>query len=703
MAPPPEPEDSKQRPSEQTSSLEHTSHIAPFAPHDAVSVPARHTPLESQQPSHVDSEHRAGEHAASTTTDDIKMMRRNIGTAYRAPPPLRLPEFKKCIREFEMRRAHASRVDSSSRVRGANVRDFALMRVVLMLLLLSLGSCRENPAQGVPPTVRVPGGALDFGVVRVGEAATRTLLINASTAANVQLRSLRVDGDPTLSVDGDVTQVPALSDAQIVVHFTPDAEREVTGELVILSDDAEHPEVRLPLKGRGALPRLSVEFVCAPDCAATLAANLVTFSPQPLARLQPLDVATLPKLMLRSTGDVAAVVNSLQLSGEGFSFVGNGVVPSSGLRLEPGTFASVPLRFQPTNETQVTWEGALSVVADTATTTFELRGALRDNLPPVACASITRVGARDVNWGTTTTAPPRAEVTLSALSSTCTSDPEDGRVGLTWRWSLTQQPAGSAVTLLDATTPTPRLRPVVTGRYTASLEVADIQGNTSTADVTFEAAFQQALVAQLDWAGAPLVDLDVHLVRPGATPFDALGDVNGTSALSPPDGGFDWGARLQFDDTGDGPLVENVSLEAFTCDAGPCTYGVFVHAFRDRRVHSAAPTCVLDGVCLDGASCACLNGTTCVADVAPADAGARGAGRCLPATDATVRLFLNGSATAALSVPLTLGAPCQLLHAADVTWADGGVLVTPRSHTSRYGVRSANTLQCAPAYVEHPR
>ena len=68
-----------------------------------------------------------------------------------------------------------------------------------------------------------------------------------------------------------------------------------------------------------------------------------------------------------------------------------------------------------------------------------------------------------------------------------------------------------------------------------------------------------------------------------------------------------------------------------------------------------------------------------------------------------VRVFLRGSATAAVSVPLVLGAPCQMIHAADVVWpmrgSDAGIQVTAASGVTRYGVRSGG-LQCAPDGVQ---
>jgi hypothetical protein len=69
-----------------------------------------------------------------------------------------------------------------------------------------------------------------------------------------------------------------------------------------------------------------------------------------------------------------------------------------------------------------------------------------------------------------------------------------------------------------------------------------------------------------------------------------------------------------------------------------------------------------------------------------------------------VRIFVRGSAAPAAVIPmsgaLSLGAPCQLLHVADIEWpsrgSDGGVVVTPQTGVARFGVRAASSLQCAP-------
>lgn len=632
--------------------------------------------------------------------------------------------------------------------------------LAVTLVTLAFAACRENKVQKIAPTLAVDALSLEFGAVRVDTTKDLSLPVSAANGADVQLNEVRLEGDAAFTLDAPPASLRGLTTELLGLHFKPTGAGDVTTTLIIRSDDEKQPEVRVPITGRGAYPKIELVLGCEASalCEATVTQvpPAITFAPEPFVRLRPIDPSTLPTLRVRSTGEVAAVVNGLSLGGAdvaAFSFVGNAALPDGGLVLPPMMEASIPVQFRPTADTQQAYSGEVRLGTDDPTallTTIPLSGNLRPNFPPEVCANVATVrpiGAqpRDydtpagwaevmgadggVNLSLTRDVPPRAEVVLSALSSmdetTCTTDPEDGRLGLSWSWRLTSTPSGSTPPVLtNASSPRATLRPSATGLYTAELQVTDSQNNVGTTTLTFEVAVKNDLVVQLDWTGSSGVALDVHLVRPGAMPFAPFaatdagrglisGDMNGYSATSRADGGsFDWGfmgvfddPRLNFDDTGGGALVENVSLNGpegdETCASGTCTYGVFVHGFRDSRNDAGVVPCFVDGGagCLDGESCGCANGTVCVANTAPAGAAALGNGRCLNPIAPVVRVFLKGSATASLSVPLTLGAPCQMVHAADVAWpqrgTDAGISVIAGSGVTRYGLRGGGG-QCAP-------
>ncbi len=421
-----------------------------------------------------------------------------------------------------------------------------------------------------------------------------------------------------------------------------------------------------------------------------------------------------------------------------------------------------------------------------------MKGQLAPNTAPIVCANLIRVvpptvgdGPRDygsaAQWAPLLVAPvtgydfgltrdvrPSDLVVFSAISdsgngSACTTDPEDGRTGLTYAWRLTVAPAGvSNLAISGAGTAQAQLRPVATGQYGLELSVKDAQGFETKVNLRFSVAIKQDLVAQLQWPGFGDVDLDLHLVRPSAAttadPFSGVfsffdsgaasktsGDLNGFAAnavRSMPGAGFDfdWGdpgasddPMLNVDDTGSGPLIENVSLNSPEhdpkCATASCTYKVFVHYFKDQRLASPSG-CVVDGGvgCLDGQTCGCATDERCVADGAPLGDAGVGAGKCYRAPQPVVRLFLKGASTPAQVIPLdtlvppdllALGAPCQVLHVANVVWPaksaigslpDGGTpeptisvpgvdgtgrVVSPV--VARFGYRQAGgSLQCSP-------
>ena len=353
---------------------------------------------------------------------------------------------------------------------------------------------------------------------------------------------------------------------------------------------------------------------------------------------------------------------------------------------------------------------------------------------------------------------------FSALSDStdvtkCSSDPEDGRTGLTYGWRLITTPIGvSGLTVSGAATSQAQLRPSVTGDYVLELSVKDAQMAETKVQIRFAVAIKQDLVAQLQWVGFNDIDLDVHLVRPGSLPFSFFqegssaktsGDINGfavgTVKAMPGAGfNFDWGLAgsaddptLNVDDKGLGALLENVSLNfpenAPECATTSCTYGVYVHYFKDQRV-SSPMACIVDaGVgCRDGQRCSCAFETErCAAESAPIGDAGVGAGKCFSAPRPVLRIFIRGATLPAKVVPLeslmpadliAIGAPCQLLHVADIAWPskslvgslpDGGtpppVITVPGADgtgrvttpaITRFGYRqTGGSLQCSPDFT----
>ncbi len=630
------------------------------------------------------------------------------------------------------------------------------MRSLLgFVVLCTLAACKCGPSVAkVNPSLGVSPPGLDFAQVKVGDSKQRTVRLEAQTPTAVTITSITLEGVGAAAYRLGMApaQVDSLGNATFIITFTPPAVAAFTGSVVINSNDPDRPATRIALAGEGAEPKIELTPDCqvARGCTGTVVVEppSIDFGMEPLVRLLPQDPTKLPTLVVVNAGAVPLQVTGVRFGGidaAAFTIAGNMAFPDGGVLLEASAGFNVPLRFVPTSEQQSSYSGEVVITSDDPTTprlTVALRGTLKPNAPPIVCANLVRVvpqligdAPRDygsaAEWATLTMPPtngydfttrrdvrPDELVVFNATSDSadvtkCSTDPEDGRTGLTYRWRLTSTPRGAQnLAIAGAATSQAQLRPVATGEYTLELTVTDSRLSATTVTMRFAVAIKQDFVAQLQWDGYAGVDLDVHLIRPsavtGADPFTGAfsffnagtanktsGDLNGFARRTRDNNlgagyDFDWGQpgasddpTLNLDDVGTGQLIENASLNYPEhdprCATSACTYRVMVHYFRDARAPAAPPSCVVDGGvgCLDGESCGCASDSRCVAASAPAGSTATGSGKCYEAPKPVVRLFFKGSPTPATIIPLDalmpadavpLGAPCKLWHVADVAW-----------------------------------
>jgi hypothetical protein len=667
---------------------------------------------------------------------------------------------------------------------------------MLALLPLSLfAACRgcERTVSDVAPTASVRPAEVKFGKVKLGQQASAQFTLAATTRAALAVEPPTLGagnlpgGAEGFSLGAAPATVAPLAEVSVPVTFLPTVEQGYEAVVSLRTNDPENPTVSVLLTGEGSLPHLVVTPQCDPTVArciglppspGTLALD---FGPQPRRRASPVPANRLPSVALVNEGDVPLELRALRVEGpDASSFSLRGTTGTT-LVLQGGEGVNVPVDFTPTSESQATYAAELVIESDDPSATVVrvgLMGSLRPNQPPVVCANVVQVKPGDgslpllydtaADWAPLLISPPAgydftasrdvqplSEVKLSALSSAeatvCSTDPEDERTGLQFRWSVVSVPSGSTVNLLSgAGTPVAVFRPTMTGDYQLQLTVTDSEGSATSTTLQLRVARKEDLVAQLSWGGEDGgfagVDLDLHLVRPGSPPFSFFsegavagaagatsGDLNGYSATvgrNVTGFNFDWGQagaaddpRLNVDDTGQGALVENVSLNdpehAAECAAGPCAYGVWVHYFKDGRAPTGASACDVNSSCADGEACQCSAALACVANEAVAGGPISGAGRCFLPPQPVVRIYLRGRATPAAEIPLApdawqLGAPCQALHVADVLWPragapDGGTALDGGSEpvvvpvgpgaaaaNGRFGLRTAGDLACSP-------
>jgi hypothetical protein len=638
--------------------------------------------------------------------------------------------------------------------------------MVPFLVVLPVGCKCGNTISRVPPTLKVSPVAVPFGAVKVSTSAQATLKLDAqsNSAVTISAVTLANGGEPGgaegFKVVKKPSTVPGLDTEKLEISFSPLAVQAYEAVLSVESDDPDHPAITVLLTGEGKEAQIAVTPECPASrkCVGTVVVTppSIDFGAEPFVRLLPVDVSALPSINIVNEGLVELNISKISVGGAdaaAFTIQGNSTVPAGGLLLGPAEGRSISIRFKPTSEAQQSYAAVVVIESDDPahnSVKVELKGTLRGNLPPQVCANLIRIKPIDdaqrdfgtkADWAPLLVAPaggydftrtrdvePRALTTFSALSDPdekqCTTDPEDGRAGLTFRWELVTAPAGAmSLGISNATSAQASLTPIVSGEYVLKLTVNDTQSHSTAVLIRFAVAVKQDLVAQLQWTGFNNVDLDVHLVRPSAVtaadPFSGAfaffeagdagrtaGDINGYALIKqrPIGSGFDfdWGnagtsddPRLNIDDIGDGQLLENVSLNYPEhdpkCATAGCTYKVFVHYYKDGR-SSAGSACTVDGGtdCLDGLACGCAAPSRCVADSAPIGAAAFGVGKCYEPPKPVVRIFLKGNPVPAATVPLdtlvppdnlALGAPCQMLYVADVVWpaqtaigslADGG-------------------------------
>jgi hypothetical protein len=223
-------------------------------------------------------------------------------------------------------------------------------------------------------------------------------------------------------------------------------------------------------------------------------------------------------LTVSSAGPADLFVDSLGFtagSSAAFGYVGSVTTPAV---LKAGAELQLAVHFSPTPDTQLTASALAIVTADPAQPVVQVPLQAQINRAPVAIASGSVAGAApQVNL---VTAAVGAVVQLDGSAS---NDP-DGDLPLTFTWTLTTQPDGSAAALSSATSPQPVLALDVPGIYSLQLEVDDSTGLPSFAParLDLEALSPVALQVELTWDQLD-PDLDLHFLQTGAA-LNSAGD-----------------------------------------------------------------------------------------------------------------------------------------------------------------------------------
>jgi hypothetical protein len=339
--------------------------------------------------------------------------------------------------------------------------------------------------------------AIDFGSSPILFPVQHTLLVRSVGFASVHLASATVTGAAFSGGSGPL-DIASGATASLQLTFTPPATGVFQGAVTITFEDSVST---IALTGTGT------------------EAGALAVSPGSLDFGRVGEGRTVTKaLTISSKGPADLFVQSLGFtagSSAAFGYVGSVATPAV---LPAGETLPLAVHFSPTPDTQLSVSSLSIITADPAHPVVQVPLLAQINRAPVAAASGSVPGSPpEINL---LTAPAGAVVQLDGSAS----DDPDGDLPLSYSWTLTTRPDGSAAVLSSTTAAQPVLALDVPGIYSLQLEVADATGLPSFAParLDIQALSPVALQVELTWDQLD-PDLDLHFLQAGAA-LNSAGD-----------------------------------------------------------------------------------------------------------------------------------------------------------------------------------
>lgn len=433
------------------------------------------------------------------------------------------------------------------------------------LLMAGLTACTGNETSVatlnpdlVIATDALDSSAVDFGEVVVPYSDSQYFQVLNAGRAPLTVSSISLADDVgvyTLSNDSlTVEQDEAVS---VLVGFVPTTFLTYDTEIVIVSNDPDEPEKRVPLLGKGVdgpVPEISVDPLTLDfgDVAAGASSTLW--------------------FTVTNVGDGPLSVSPTTLSGSGnFALVtdpGNQTLAEAG-----GAFTSVVTYTRPKGQETGDW-GRVAIPSN-------------DPLSPEVEVLFLANGGGDYEYPVAVIDAPDPVYPLDTvqLDGSGSYDPE-GFEPLTYTWTLDSQPSVSTTEISDEGDDAPTLFIDTAGEYSVSLRVMNTIGVLSApARWEVEAIPEDSIYVVLSWSTDDS-DLDLHLMQDGATFYGKPGDCCWCNPNP------SWGESGTTDDpalaldnrVGRGP--ENINIETPADD----DYYVRAHYYQDNGGGTTAAT-----------------------------------------------------------------------------------------------------------------
>jgi hypothetical protein len=375
-------------------------------------------------------------------------------------------------------------------------RNSAATGIVATLAVLCLAGCGQQGVQAATAALKVDPLVVDFGDQPVLTPVTREIHLHSIGRATLtfgEAALVQPVGQKAFTVKSGLPleKLSGAKEEVIVIAFSAPAMMAYSATLVLSSNDANEPNIAIPITGKGTT---AATAVITPAC--------LDFGPVCEGH------SKIKAVTIGSSGSAPLLVNQLTLSdgsNAAFGPVGSWATdPPLQLAAHAQGMADdsrdVSVVFRPTSVT----------VDSTGMATGTLQIGTNDPLQQTVSVCLTGTMQKEpvANAGPNQIVAPGDTVMLDGSQST---DP--GMMGLTYQWALVSRPQGSNAKLEPGTENTPMTSVTVDvpGAYVASLTVSDgVCASSVPSRVTITAASSHDMKVELVWDNS-IVDLDLHV------------------------------------------------------------------------------------------------------------------------------------------------------------------------------------------------
>jgi hypothetical protein len=349
-----------------------------------------------------------------------------------------------------------------------------------------------NPVFGAQ--IEVSPASVDFAFVPTNGSVDAPINVTNIGDAALNLIDVALEATPStgFAVAASTTTVAPGQTVEVIATFAPQAAGNYGNAVIIQSDDADDPQVRVPLSGRGFDPSFQ-------SCLYTSPAQ-IDFGPVPVGQTA---TATVTVGNCSRNDDVE--FDAAELVGQTPEFSVSSNAPQT---LMPGDTETITVTFTPTSLANVSDQLRVESDAQLGDVSFvDLSGG-------GGCAEAVALGELD-GLPNDIPRPGPIAIVVGSLLNIDGSESTSPSGALDYSWSLAAAPGTSTTALGSTTAAQTSFTPDVAGDYTVELAVSDPNSGapscgTTSLEVTALADLPEILVT-LEWSADH--DMDLHVLR----------------------------------------------------------------------------------------------------------------------------------------------------------------------------------------------